>query len=658
MKTKEEDARDIIQTRITKGLLGPGSDIWGNPDTEEIISDYPLQRYFTGIIFPRKDIVRTEDEEDSANIEIETDDLDNDGLDLNTLDKEENIPTESESENLSDDDKNKEEIKIDHNNFYPTNMGLTFCVDRKVKTIEADFNFGLYFQPKYDEIKIAVSADIFQAFLNNDAFPFKDLLIFDDDFLSLKRPLEGYKGGRSKERSGEYILYDEFRNSDALKNDQILNSNFHLFEKLISRTWKRKDIKRQVELELSNSKGIIYEDEINKNNKISIHYYITTYELDNKKHIKIQIANHSTPQPKNRFSNKNEILNRKCIFQTELKISSNHIKPYKSYYELNPFDDESQILNHLYRDVQDFCIGHNTSAMWDNKNEYPRWIKTTFLPEYDIKELKNDFTEKDFSNHEQQKIFDTILDLKNLSHFGLEQSEILTYLNSFVDYYEEWIDEQKEINQEFQENKISKKLILNLEYNYNRLKDNIKYLEDEKIFRCFQLANTAMYIQLIISSDENFSKKEKYLSELSSEIPYNDIEYFINHSYIQPKYRPFQLAFFLLNLDGIVNLNSKSRNEIVDLLWFPTGGGKTEAYLALAAFTIIWRRMNNLENYDGTSVIMRYTLRLLTAQQFERASRLIVSLEFLRNHFQQEMKDSPITIGLWVGMASTPNVIE
>ena len=115
-----------------------------------------------------------------------------------------------------------------------------------------------------------------------------------------------------------------------------------------------------------------------------------------------------------------------------------------------------------------------------------------------------------------------------------------------------------------------------------------------------------------------------------------------------------------LSIDGIINPQSDTRNNIVDLIWFPTGGGKTEAYLAVTAFTIAYRRISNETGFEGTSVIMRYTLRLLTAQQFERASRMICALEFLRNQplLMNELKGEPITIGLWVGQASTPNKIE
>ena len=97
-----------------------------------------------------------------------------------------------------------------------------------------------------------------------------------------------------------------------------------------------------------------------------------------------------------------------------------------------------------------------------------------------------------------------------------------------------------------------------------------------------------------------------------------------------PEWRPFQLAFLLMNLPGIAEPASDDR-EVVDLLFFPTGGGKTEAYLGLAAFTLVLRRLRNPGMTGaGLSVLMRYTLRLLTLDQLSRAATLICALELER----------------------------
>ena len=122
-----------------------------------------------------------------------------------------------------------------------------------------------------------------------------------------------------------------------------------------------------------------------------------------------------------------------------------------------------------------------------------------------------------------------------------------------------------------------------------------------------------------------------------------------------PTWRPFQLAFLLMNLPGIVNPHHHDR-EIVDLLFFPTGGGKTEAYLGLAAFTLVYRRLKN-PGYEspGLSVLMRYTLRLLTLDQLGRAATLICALELERLKDPDTLGPWPFEIGLWVGQAATPN---
>jgi hypothetical protein len=120
------------------------------------------------------------------------------------------------------------------------------------------------------------------------------------------------------------------------------------------------------------------------------------------------------------------------------------------------------------------------------------------------------------------------------------------------------------------------------------------------------------------------------------------------------RWRPFQLAFVLANLAPIVDA-SHGRRGVVDVIWMPTGGGKTEAYLALAAFTMLYRRRTNARHAGGTAVIMRYTLRLLTAQQLQRAASLLCALELLRRKHRSELGGERFSIGAWLGRASTPN---
>lgn len=121
----------------------------------------------------------------------------------------------------------------------------------------------------------------------------------------------------------------------------------------------------------------------------------------------------------------------------------------------------------------------------------------------------------------------------------------------------------------------------------------------------------------------------------------------------QALWRPFQLAFLLANLPPVTYPQHPRRGE-VDVIWMPTGGGKTEAYLALAAFTMLHRRRTE-PTAGGTAVLLRYTLRLLTAQQLQRAASLLCALESLRVTNREIFGRERFSIGAWLGRASTPN---
>ena len=110
-------------------------------------------------------------------------------------------------------------------------------------------------------------------------------------------------------------------------------------------------------------------------------------------------------------------------------------------------------------------------------------------------------------------------------------------------------------------------------------------------------------------------------------------------------------------MESAINEHSDFR-DIVDLIWFPTGGGKTEAYLGVMAFLFAYRRITAPASANGTMAIMRYTLRLLTAQQFTRACKVISALELIRREDTRLLGNTPISIGLWVGAASSPNSLQ
>ena len=462
-------------------------------------------------------------------------------------------------------------------------------------------------------------------------FPFKDIIIYEKidehyGYLSLNRELKGKKQGRTE----EYSIFDDWRRCDP-DIREIVESAYKEFEKLITKTWQR----TPVEI----SRVILLTEDINTPKPLpdfkSSGYTLKIYELDNRKYIKIQLVNLFPGISNNRFSNTTDPLNESCLFQAQIIINTDKLKSYKPFDAKKIYaDKEHQKLEFLYREMKHFSIGHNCATEWI-PYENPTQVKTTFIPTYDLKA-----TETDVPSLNKIPLYD-------LSIWGKNKNDVVSLLTDFISEYKDWIQTQKQ--QKDAKSEIGSKIIDQLDITLDRLNESIDLLsKNDQLFRAFQYANTAMLLQFSLEKD--FYQKIQNVNFRESEPEFSDKQKEVS-------YRPFQLAFLLISLESVINPKSQYRSGDVDLIWFPTGGGKTEAYLAVAALTISWRRMS-AQDYSGVSVIMRYTLRLLTAQQFERASKLITVLEYLRQQFIEDLKDEVISIGLWIGGSSTPNDLE
>lgn len=667
----DKEARQIFQDRIQKGMIGPGSDMWGLPDEEEIISEFPLPRYFSGVLFPNKS--------NKPDTQSEADDAAGESDSLPVDDLEENILNENnvKSEELKDTGEKNEETKIkrqdfnlDTNSFFPTNIGITVALNKSIKELDVEFSFGLYTQVKLKDRKIKISKAGYDSFFDPKIpyqLSFKESLKYEDGYMFFTRELKGEQ--KNPERAnGEYGQFDEFKKRKNLTRQTeeggFFSAYYHIgkLEKLLGRAWKRTPFtfKQTIPIVKSFKSPIPFNFSSEIYKQTNAGYNLKIYEDNRAKFVKIQLVNLSENHPSNRFSNRSEPLNYKSLFQCQIKLQANGLIEYKDN-SLNTYtsdddirDIEAEEIELIYRNIKSYGIGHNCSVIWDSNS---KTVQSTFLPEQNINDVINEFEDNNL---------DKALDMRNLSIWGLSKNEVKANLKDFVSSYELWIKNQVNEKDKLNatEKDIAKKVISKQQQNYNRLNNNIKLLDNKVVFEAFQLANTAMLIQLIISNDKRLGKTEKELSEIDNSIKPDNLSFFENFDTqkqlgFTPQYRPFQLAFLLLSLDEIAQPEKRKINNTVDLIWFPTGGGKTEAYLAVAAFTIAFRRIKNDSNYGGTTVIMRYTLRLLTAQQFERASRLIATLEFMRNQaeFKDALKEEPINIGLWVGQASTPNKI-
>ncbi|MBK7928969.1 MAG: hypothetical protein IPJ98_16225 [Bryobacterales bacterium] len=294
-------------------------------------------------------------------------------------------------------------------------------------------------------------------------------------------------------------------------------------------------------------------------------------------------------------------------------------------------EDDAKSAAVIYRDAQEFATGHTCSADWETSEGRVCYVRTSWLPTAVVPA----------TSAAGDEVFSSILaqgDSGVLSTAWLSDArddELLAALTDLAERYGRWITAEaskvpglpSDLRDQAAEH------IKRCQIVQQRMLSSVTYLRrTPTALAAFRFANGAMRLQ------REWAEKETL------------------------RWRPFQLAFILLALESTANRTHGDR-ATMDLLWFPTGGGKTEAYLCLTAFAMVIRRLqgSSVMSGDGVAVIMRYTLRLLTIQQFQRAAAMVVACELLRNSGQAESQygirlgHTPFSIGLWVGGGTTPN---
>ncbi|MDE0040297.1 MAG: helicase [Gammaproteobacteria bacterium] len=284
--------------------------------------------------------------------------------------------------------------------------------------------------------------------------------------------------------------------------------------------------------------------------------------------------------------------------------------------------EEEQELELQYRHQRIYAVGHGAAVDWDvPANGMPR-IRSQFMPCVEVPITTNEFRERDG-------------DYDVLEFRCLAEATRIEDLEQFVAGYRAWVAGQQRtaagLDHEL-ERTAAGRICDRMEKALARMAGSVSLLrENPRAAESFRLANRAMRQQMLRPRPASGNEADT-----------------------EPRWRPFQLAFLLTVMESAIREEDEFR-DVLDLIWFPTGGGKTEAYLGLIAFLIVWRRLQYPGSGGGTVAFMRYTLRLLTRQQFERAARMICALELMRRNDPRRLGDEPIRVGMWVGASVSPN---
>jgi hypothetical protein len=644
MKTTIEmiNAREEYIGLIRSELLGPGSEI-SIPDAEhELITNAPQVRYSMGILYPQENKINSENDDsmriEESNVEEVDEEIDkikeNNEKSINEM----HISDFNDEEKDFDEEKNlDEEISLASQNL-PSSVGMTFFISEDCARIKCDISFATYRRAIVEDCLFPYNPE------NNENFNVPDQLI---RFLKIE-------ANNSCIRLRTAVQKKEIRQifeTDSIPENQSVFKDiaYKLCDQLRMGYVR---VPHEVEIELDFSKGIY----IDNNKELDG----TTAKITALKRKITDDIYSITVMMVNDLEDKAKGIN--CIHQPVICVDTNKnafkFCEYSDFGSIGSDDEEEQSLALLYRNKKMYGTGLGTALEWEIDYNGMGKLYNEFFPQIEVPSI-------DFKLPQKTQVPKDVLSMRGLSDLNTcNRNEKIQWLTSLVDTYDEWVEglNKKLSSLEIKYQNQANRNIDNCLTALKRMRSGIEMLEkNDDAWSAFLLANRAMFIQREqLEFQEKTSKIDRYPGNSEIEELLVNIDY--KKSEDKHFWRPFQLCFILMNIVSMVEERSPER-DLVDLIWFPTGGGKTEAYLGLTAFVIFFRRIVHKIDSSGTAVIMRYTLRLLASQQFTRAATLICACEYIRMdcdrrrsmYTKYDLGKESITIGLWIGSAHTPN---
>lgn len=642
------DVREEYIRMIKSELLGPGSE-FPLPDIEhELISSKPTSRYSVGILFPQGNQMKQDNDETVPILEADE-----------GIEKEDEPDTESEIQMEPMQEPHKHAVEFDETadenldeeigmsmQYMPSSMGITFLVKGNADIVKGNIKFATY--------RKALITDCVIPYVpaNPEQYAIPSELAHKMFFDKRTRTIKLLTQINAKE------VRDIFERDTIPENEhQILKRIAYRFADYCNDGYVR--VPHEIpEFVLDFSKGEYIDDESNRklDGTSAKIVALRTRVSDDVWSITVMLVNDLEEAPAKADH---------CIFQSCIEI--NTYNNCFSFVESNPnsdvrmMDEEECSLELLYRHKRIYGTGLGTSVEWNIDEQGKGSVWNDFFPMEEIPAMN-------FSLPQNKILKDNELSMKYLSDLNsIDKDTKLSSMQGLVDLYKNWVDNLERTSSLLDTKYISaaSKNIAECRRAYERMYAGIMTLkENESAYKAFLLANRAMFMQRVhIMMQSEMAKKSADRYPGDEEIS----EWLCNVDYYKEddascRWRPFQIAFLLMDINSIVYDESPERN-IVDLIWFPTGGGKTEAYLGLTAFAIFYRRLFHTNEASGTTVMMRYTLRLLAAQQFTRAATLICACEYIRKQCAvnnrkyplYSLGKEPISIGLWIGDTHIPN---